>query len=106
MKTRKYRIAFFFRENAEVSLENIADALRGKGERTFEVVDDGETWYHRVYASNIMWRHDSDANILTASVRGGEAVRTCGSLVEWMLRNASDYLDDVDRDLKGISVFA
>jgi hypothetical protein len=106
MRTRRYRVAFFFREGTPISLEGIADALREKGELTFEVVDDGETWYHKRYDSNIMWRHDSDANILTASVRGGEAVRTCGSLVEWMLRNASDYLDDVDRDLKGISVFA
>jgi hypothetical protein len=105
-KRRKYRIAFFFHDSALVSLERIADALREKGERTFESLDDQEAWHHKIYDSDILWRHDADANVLTATVQGGDAVRTCGSLVEWMLRNAGDYLDDVDHDLKGVSVFA
>ncbi len=101
----RYRIAFFFHQEASFSLADIADALRDKRELTFEVVDD-DTWHHKRYDSDVMRHHDIDSNILTASVQGGEAVRTCGSLVEWMLRNAADYLDDVDRDLKGVSVFA
>jgi hypothetical protein len=41
-KRRRYRIAFFFHDSALVSLERIADALREKGERTFESLDDQE----------------------------------------------------------------
>jgi hypothetical protein len=105
MARRKYRIAFFFDQNISLSLTGITDVLRNKGERTFEILNDDE-WHHKTYDTDVTWRHDVDSNIFTAAIQGGEAVRTCGSLVEWMLRNASDYLDDVDRDLKGISVFA
>jgi len=101
----RYRLAFFFSPEASISLDDLAYHLMELGERTFEVVDE-RTWFHKRYQSSIMWTHDIDANILSCAVIGGKAVRTCGSLVEWMLRNASGYLDDADRDLRGVSVFA
>lgn len=100
----RYRIAFFFADSADVGLDALADVLRRIGERTFEVHDE-ERWFHKRYQSEVNWRHDLDNNIMTASVEGGDAVRTCGSLVEWMLRNVALYLDDSDRNLKGVSVF-
>ena len=100
----KYRIAFVFHQSADVNLSSLSEVLIGMGQRTFRVVDE-ERWFHKRYGSEINWRQDLDNNIVTASVEGGEAVRACGSLVEWMLRNAAAYLDDADRDLKGISVF-
>jgi hypothetical protein len=100
----RYRIAFLFSESAQISLELLEAVLRDMGERTVEIQDE-ERWFHRRYGSEVNWRHDPDNNILTASIEGGHAVRTCGSLVEWMLRNVGLYLDDADRDLKGVSVF-
>jgi hypothetical protein len=100
----RYRIAFVFHRSADISLSELSKVLIEIGEKTFKVVDE-ERWFHRRYKSEVNWRHDLDNNMMTAAVEGGEAVRACGSLVEWMLRNASAYLDDVDRDLKGFSVF-
>lgn len=70
---KRYRIAFFFAQNAAISMSEISEALRDKGERTFEITDE-ELWSHKRYASEVLWRHDIDNNILTASVEGGEAV--------------------------------
>ena len=100
-----YRIAFFLAQDVRLSMDDLNDILAIRGERTLKILDD-ETWAHKVYDSTVMWKHDIDTNIFTASISGGKAERTCGSLVEWMLRYASEYLDDADRDLKGISVFA
>ena len=98
-----YRIAFAFAQHADISLPILSDTLRRMGERTFHVVTE-EAWHHIRYDTDIMWNHDIDANIIIATIQGGESVRTCGSLVEWILRNASEYLDDPD-SIQGISVF-
>jgi len=100
-----YRLAFFFSPQAHITLDDLAYHLMELGEKTFEVLDE-HTWFHKRYQSSILWKHDIDANILSCVVSDGEAVRTCGSLVEWMLRNASGYLDNADRDLRGVSVFS
>lgn len=99
-----YRIAFFFRPEAILLPSNLDDALRLKGELTFKVQGEGE-WFHQRYGSSVTWSHDQNANVFTALIAGGEAVRTCGSLVEWMLRNVSDYLDEGPAGLQGVSVF-
>lgn len=99
-----YRIAFFFHQDVTLSLDDLNDLLSDIGERTFELWDE-ETWHHKKYKSTVMWKHDIDSNIFTTNITGGESARTCGSLVEWMLRNGPEYLNDVDRDLKVISVF-
>jgi hypothetical protein len=99
-----YRIAFFFKPNVQLSPADLDEALRRKGEMTFKVRSEGE-WFHQRYESSVTWSHDMNSNIFTALVAGGEAVRTCGSLVEWMLRNAPDYLDEGPVGLQGVSVF-
>lgn len=97
------RIAFFVRPNITLSLRELGNVLSQKGARTF-MVERENKWSHRRYGSTVTWSHDPNTNIFTALVSGGEAIRTCGSLVEWMLRNAGDYLHDPVA-LQGVSVF-
>lgn len=100
-----YRLAFFFRPGVGITLEELGGALKIKGEKTFEMKGDDE-WFHKRYGSTVSWSHDPVANVFTALVSGGEAVRTCGSLVEWMLRNVEDYLSEHGpMGLQGVSVY-
>jgi len=99
-----YRIAFAFSQNANISISIISDVLSQKRHSTFQILDE-DAWFHTRYKSDILWNQDIDAKILTATIQDGEAVRTCGSLVEWILRNAPEYLADFDKDFKGVSVF-
>ncbi len=99
-----YRLAFFFSKEAAISIEKLNFLLRDIGQRTMKVVND-ELWYHKRYKSSIWWETGESANVLYAKVTTGKAVRTCGSLVEWMLRNAGDLLDESGGDLEGVSVF-
>lgn len=102
-----YRMAFFFRPEVSISYRELAGTLLKKGEKTFALRDGrADEWYHKRYGSIVRWSHDPEANVFTALVSGENAVRTCGSLVEWMLRNAEDYLmHDGPMGLQGVSVF-
>lgn len=105
-KARRYRVIFAFDDNARnISIDKISDVLAEKGEKTFETKPGSEVWHHKVYDSEIVWSFDSDSNVLVVTISDGEVVRTCGSLIEGMLRNAGDFVTDVERDLKGVSVF-
>jgi hypothetical protein len=99
-----YRIAFVFHEQCDIGANELTNLLDAMGERTFHIVEE-DHWFHNRYESDVYWRHDPENHVLVASIENGAAVRTCGSLVEWMLRNASRYLADVERDLRGLSLF-
>lgn len=81
----------------DVKIRDFNDILEEKGERTFQVVRKRgvAAWKSKPYQGRIEFRRELSP-VIDVSIWGKRQDRVTGSFIEWIIRNASDKVLEIN----------